>query len=64
MSAKTYYHVIEEASGGNIGCHGCYTDFEEARKEEKRLTELFGRPSLYFWIYESASEEEPPICTV
>jgi uncharacterized protein YutD len=59
---KTYYHVIEEWSYNNIGCHGYYTSKEEAEREAARLQNLF--IDNYFYVYPSPSKKEPEFVTL
>ena len=59
---KVYYHVIEEGSYDEIGSHGYYENYEDAKSECERLQEFF--PDLFFYVYKSTSTEDPPICTI
>lgn len=59
---RIYYHVIEDAGYGNIGCHGFYETLSEAELEVKRRQEYF--PSLNFYVFSSYSKKEPEFITV
>jgi hypothetical protein len=61
MSAKTYYHIIEEFSG-NIGHQGYTTDKAKAEAEVERLEDLFEGNT--FWVFTSDSKSEPSFITV
>jgi hypothetical protein len=38
---KSYYHVLEDGTQGDIGHQGVYTTLEEAQKEVARLSDLW-----------------------
>jgi hypothetical protein len=59
---RTYYHVIEDSSYGNIGSHGYFKTEQEAKKEVERLQSYF--PNYFFYVYSSNSKKEPEFITV
>lgn len=62
MKNKTYYHILEHSSYGDIGHQGYYEDMKEAESEVKRLSDYF--PNSYFEIFASDTTNEPPITTI
>lgn len=59
---RTYYHVIEDSSYGNIGSHGYFKTEAEAKKQVERLQDFF--PNSFFYVYSSNSKKEPEFITV
>lgn len=62
MKQKIYYHVMEENNTGDLGWQGAYETENEADESVKHLENTF--EDLYFWVFISNSNNEPPITTV
>jgi hypothetical protein len=59
---RTYYHVIEDSSYGNIGSHGYYKTQDEAQKEVERLQSYY--PNYFFYVYSSNTKKQPEFITL
>ncbi len=59
---KTYYHILEYGSNGNVGWHGYKEKIEDAETECKRLKDFFPQYDFVIWV--DTSKNEPPIITI
>jgi hypothetical protein len=59
---KTYYHILEYGSYGEVGYQGYYLTLEEAKQEVAHLYDCF--PNSDFQVEPSNSKREPVNVTI